>query len=79
MTPAGTLLTRQADISWLIRRFETMGLRLRKRVAGQFTELYTRFQWSLPRKLIHAFNGLWFRCLKVPHPAFGNLLIFEKK
>ncbi|MBM3324905.1 MAG: class I SAM-dependent methyltransferase [Calditrichaeota bacterium] len=75
----GALLTRQANMQWLIREFRSHGLSLRKRLAGQFTELYTRISSKPFNKLIHAFNGFWFSCMKIPYWAFGNLLIFEKE
>lgn len=77
-TTAGTLLTRQADIRGMSNIFHRRGFSLRKRTAGQFTELYTRFSSPKMRRIIHALNLLWFRFIKVPGPAFGNLLFFEK-
>jgi hypothetical protein len=78
VTPAGTLLTRQSNINWLIERFENKGLILKKRIAYQFTEIYTRFSSGLIKQIIHKFNIFWFRYIKAPHPAFGNILILQK-
>ena len=77
-TPAGTLLTREADIPWLVRRFRELGFELKKRAPGRLTELFTRIRFRALRKLIHGVNGLWFRFVKLPHPAFGNIIIFQK-
>jgi len=72
------LVTRQADIPWLIRSFEANGLILHGRVAGQFSESYTRVSAEPLKKLVHAFNEFWFQQLKWPGPAFGNILFFHK-
>ena len=71
------LVTRQANISWLIDRFRDGGLVLDKRVAGQFSESYTRVPQAM-KKLVHRFNRVWFERVKWPGPAFGNILIFRK-
>jgi ubiquinone/menaquinone biosynthesis C-methylase UbiE len=76
--PEGRLLVRHADIGWLVRAFEARGMKLRSRTSGQFTELYTSVPTQLAKKVIHAFNNLWFRHVGLPHPAFGNILIFDK-
>ena len=75
---SGTLLTREADIGWLVREFASHGAVLRKRIAAQFTEVYTKVPYDFLKQLIHAFNGLWFR-VRWAGPAGGNLLIFRKR
>jgi len=70
--------TRQADIPWLIREFEKHGLKLRRRRAGQFTEMFILLPWKPLRSLVHAANNLWFRMGGAGGPAFGNLLVFER-
>lgn len=77
-TPAGPLFVRQANIGWLCRRFEKEGLVLRKRLAGQFTELYSKISSTLLQSLIHYFNNFWFKYIRLSYPAFGNILIFQK-
>jgi len=74
----GKLVTRHANIPWLIKEFARQGLRLKLRSAGQFTELYTRVPSERLQRFIHAFNRMWFRFIALPQPAFGNILIFEK-
>lgn len=78
-TEDGRLMTRQANMKWLINEFERHGMQLESRVAGQFSEMY----WMLPtqflKKLIHLVNSLWFRRIRSPGPAFGNILIFRKR
>ena len=78
-TRTGRLMTRQADIPWLIAEFERHGLRLRERRAGQFTEIYMILPWKPLRTLVHAFNNFWFRVFPgFAGGAFGNLLVFER-
>ena len=76
-TSTGHFMTRQADIPWLICEFERHGLKLLERRAGQFTELYTVAPWKWLRKLIHAFNHVWFHC-RWAGPSYGQLLVFRK-
>ncbi len=78
-TDDGRLMTRQADMRWLISEFEKHGLQLESRVAGQFSELYWLVPTRFLKRLIHAFNTLWFRHIRAPGPAFGNILIFRKQ
>lgn len=75
----GTLLTRQTDMGWLVAEGERLGLRLKSRSAGQLTELYALAPWRPVRQAIHAVNNAWFRYVRLPGPAFGNILIFEKR
>ena len=73
------LLTRQANIQWLLQAFKKNGFILKVHVSGQLTELYTRFSSRLVRVLIHRFNHIWFNFVKLPFASFGNIVIFEKK
>lgn len=77
-TPVGSLFVRQANIGWLIKRFEMEGLVVRRRIAGQFTELYTKVSHPILQKLIHRFNNFCFRYIKIPYLSFGNILILKK-
>lgn len=78
-TLAGTYLTRQANIQWLIECFTQNGFNLKKHHPGQFTELYIRFSSPLIRKVIHSINSVWFNSIKNSSLAFGNILIFTKE
>lgn len=73
------LVTRQANIRWLIERFAAQHMRLRKRVAGQFSEAYAMTSIRPAKKLVHALNRAWFRLPLPPQLAYGNLLFFEKR
>jgi 2-polyprenyl-3-methyl-5-hydroxy-6-metoxy-1,4-benzoquinol methylase len=77
-TGSGRLMTRQADIPWFIAEFRRHGLTLVERRAGQFSEIYTILPFKSLRFLIHAFNHLWFRWIRLGGPAFGNILVFAK-
>jgi SAM-dependent methyltransferase len=74
----GALVTRQSDIGWLVRSFAAEGLRLERRAAGQFSELYAMVGSRALRRLVHDFNDLWFRRVGLARPAYGNILFFRK-
>lgn len=78
-TPSGKLMTRQTNIPALIKAIERRGFRLESRFAGQFTELYMTIRSSFARKLIHAFNALWFRYIRTGRLAYGNMIVLRKK
>ena len=78
-TDRGALLTRQTDMAWLTRYCGELGLVARDRFAGQLTELYVLAPWRWLRRSIHALNDVWFRYVGLPGPAFGNILLFEKR
>jgi SAM-dependent methyltransferase len=75
----GTLLTRQTDMSWFVAECARHGLVLEARIPGQFSELYVLMPWRWLRRLTHAANYLWFRYVRLPGPAFGNILILAKR
>lgn len=77
-TSTGSLMTRQADIPWMIQEFESRGLQLVTRRAGQLTEIYTVIPWKPLRRLVHVINNVWFRAIRWAGPSFGNLLVFRK-
>ena len=62
-----------------MRSFAKRGLTVKKRVAGQFTEIYVRVSPWLLRRAIHAWNHLWFYYVRAPGPALSNIVIFEKQ
>lgn len=75
---AGRLMTRQTDVSALVRAMERRGFELEKRFAGQFSELYMVVRNRFLRRLIHAFNSFWFNWIRTGRMAYGNLLVFKK-
>ena len=88
-TPAGieywkekdgdALVTRQANVRWLVQSFDAHGLTLTKRAPGQFTESYRMFSARAAKRFFHGLNSFWFRRLRWAAPAFGNILIFSKR
>lgn len=77
-TPSGKLVTRQANVGWLIKQFKAEGLQLKRRVAGQFTERYIYARTPRAKHAIHRLNEYWFRFVKLPYPAYGNIIIMKK-
>lgn len=75
----GALVTRQANMDWLVKSFESHGVALTRRVAGQFSEAYTILSAPALKRLVHGINNFWFRRVKAPGLAFGNILFFEKR
>jgi ubiquinone/menaquinone biosynthesis C-methylase UbiE len=78
-TPSGKLLTRYADISWLMGQFTRRGYTVTRLMPSQFSEFYTRVPGKALKKLVHTFNSVWFNRIKNPGLAFGNILIVQKK
>jgi ubiquinone/menaquinone biosynthesis C-methylase UbiE len=77
-TPDGMFLSRHANIQWVIKYVTSHGLVLKKRTAGQFTELYTRLSHKSLRSIVHQLNNCWFRYIRFPQPAYSNIMFFEK-
>lgn len=77
--PLGVLLTRYTEIGWLMDRFKHNQFIVKKRLAGEFTDVYVKVSFPLLKSLIRAFNNLWFKYIKSPYLAFGNILILQKK
>lgn len=75
---AGSYMTRQTNVRWLEEILQRQGLILKYRFAGQFSEAYSRVPGRFLKSLVHAFNRFWFKVARLPGPAFGNLIIFEK-
>jgi ubiquinone/menaquinone biosynthesis C-methylase UbiE len=74
----GALVTRQANVNWLVESFESHGLTLSKRVAGQFSEAYAMVSAPALKRLVHGFNNFWFGAVRAPRLAYGNILFFRK-
>ncbi|MGD0631912.1 MAG: class I SAM-dependent methyltransferase [Terracidiphilus sp.] len=76
-TDEGGLVIRHARMPALRRFFESHGCRYQARICGEFTEWYGRSGALAP--LLHAWNEFWFRSVRSPYLAHGNLLVFEKR
>jgi len=77
-TSAGPLLTRRANIPWLIAAFERQGLLLQSRLPTQMTELYVKPPWSWMKNCIHTVNDHWYRRVGMSQPAVGNTLLLQR-
>jgi 2-polyprenyl-3-methyl-5-hydroxy-6-metoxy-1,4-benzoquinol methylase len=78
-TSAGLLLARKANISNLINILRENDVIVKRRWPGGFTELYIWLPHPILRKPIHAWNEFWFRFIRLPQLAFGNILYGEKQ
>ena len=78
-TPQGVLVTRQTDMRWFAEECGRLGLSVNARISGQFTEIYTLLPWRPARRLVHAFNHVWFRHVGLAGPAFANILLLQKR
>jgi ubiquinone/menaquinone biosynthesis C-methylase UbiE len=77
-TPAGPLMTRYANIGWLVEAFAAQDLRLIKRLPEQFSEAYTKLGPPFGRP-VHVINRLWLRYVRSPVLAADNILVLEKQ
>ena len=75
----GLLLTRRANIRWLLATLDTHGLRVMHHQAGQFTEAYTKLPTRMLVRAVQLFNRAWFKYARLPGPAFGNIIILAKR
>nr|MBN1164674.1 hypothetical protein [Candidatus Krumholzibacteriota bacterium] len=78
-TEEGKLLVRQMDMRWFKDQWRGRGFSIQRHVAGQFTELYYKVSSPFLRKLTHLFNHIWFKYIKCPSPALGNILMVQKR
>ena len=72
------LVVRWTDLNWLAAAFNRQGLKLVQRLAGQFSEAYSFLPGTLLKRLVHFKNKIYFGYIRIPHFAFGNVLIFKK-
>lgn len=77
-TSAGPLLTRRANIPWLIAAFERQGLLLRRRLPTQMTELYVKPPWDWMKNCMYALNDYWYRRVGISRLSVGNTLLLQR-
>jgi ubiquinone/menaquinone biosynthesis C-methylase UbiE len=77
-TESGGLLVRKTNMDFLTRFLEVRGLNEIARTSGQFTEAYTNMPIRFLKRAIYKLNEFYFRFLKWPSPAMGNLIYFRK-
>ena len=78
-TSTGPLLARKSDVGYLKNILRQNNITVKQRWPGRFTELYIWLPHSILRKPIHAWNEFWFRFIRLPQLAFGNILYGEKQ
>jgi len=76
---AGRVMTRTANVDWLVAEFDRHGAGLETRRAGEFTQIFTVVKARPARLAIHAFNRVWFKSIRWAGPSLGNLLVFKKR
>lgn len=72
-TGAGTAMAGQAEVPRHFRAFARHDMLPSERHARQFTAACMRLGARLPHRVGHLFNIRWFRSLRKPGPAYGNL------
>jgi len=77
-TESGGLLVRKTNMDFLTRFLEGRSLNEIARTSGQFTEAYTNMPIRFLKRAIYKLNEFYFRFLKWPSPAMGNLIYFRK-
>ena len=77
-TADGRLIIRHMDIPALAELFSKSGLVMRQRRAGQFTEAYAVSPSGYAHDTIQRFNRYWYERMRVPGPAYSNVVVFEK-
>jgi ubiquinone/menaquinone biosynthesis C-methylase UbiE len=74
----GGLMVRKTDMQFLERFLTKAGLHQIVRTAGQFTEAYTNFRPKWAKRVIYMINMAYYRHLKWPSLAMGNIVFFVK-
>ncbi len=77
-TAVGPLVTRDVNPRWLIAELVRCGFRLVSRQAGEWTQSYTVIPWRPVRWLIHRGNAVWYRSVRIPYSAQGQLFVFRR-
>jgi ubiquinone/menaquinone biosynthesis C-methylase UbiE len=78
-TPGGPCFLRSANLRWLRAHIEKKGFAVRAHRAGELTEIHCRLGNRTARACVHRVNRIWFNYIRIPWPAAGNLLIFQKQ
>jgi 2-polyprenyl-3-methyl-5-hydroxy-6-metoxy-1,4-benzoquinol methylase len=78
-TASGPLMWRHADIDWLVREASRRGLRLERRMPGQFSELYANMPRQWLADVVQGVNRVWFERVRMPGLAVANVLVFHKE
>lgn len=76
---SGGLLVRKTDMGFLSRFLAEKGLYQITRTAGQFTEAYTNMPVRMLKRIVYALNIFYFKHVRVPELAVGNIVYFHKR
>ena len=74
----GGLLVRKTNMRFLKMFLAQKGLVQIDRIAGQFTEGYTNMPTRALKRLLYALNVFYFRHIRSPNLALGNILFFRR-
>ena len=75
---SGISFVRDHNIKWLVRKFEEYGLAVQERTSAEFTIVWTMIHFRRLQNLILKFNRFWFKYVRFPYFADGNIIIFRK-
>jgi ubiquinone/menaquinone biosynthesis C-methylase UbiE/glycosyltransferase involved in cell wall biosynthesis len=75
----GKIFTRIFNIRQLKKIFNEYGIYTVKRLPGQVTELYVKYQQdSFRHKFFQLINKFWIKVIGVPYLCYGNILLLQK-
>lgn len=75
---SGGLMVRKTDMGFLAKLLAEKGLHQVARTAGQFTEAYTNMPARMLKRLVYAWNIFYFKHVRLPQLAIGNIIFFRK-
>jgi ubiquinone/menaquinone biosynthesis C-methylase UbiE len=74
----GGLMVRKTDVDFLTRFLTQKGIFPIASTAGQFTEAYTNMPTRFLKRLVYKLNIFYFKRIRNPKLAMGNLVYFRK-
>lgn len=77
-TADGGLMVRKTDMRWLRSELSKHGLHQTHRTANQFSEAFTNMPSKSLKRFVHQANRLYYRHVRLPQLAAGNILFFSK-
>jgi SAM-dependent methyltransferase len=87
-TPAGVehncefegeqLFWRHVNWEWMVEQMKARSCSLVSRRPGVFSDMHIYARPEILRRAIHGLNRFWIRHVRLPQPAYHNLLIFKK-
>ena len=74
----GGLMVRKTDMTFLASFLKGIGLIEFLRTAGQFTEAYTNLPSKGLKRLVYSLNMFYYKHVRLPSLAMGNIIYFRK-